>query len=145
MATREHLHRLLDSLPEEAIEPAYRVLSVFQVWPPQVPPQIEEIRQTYETRWKEVQEAQRGQIDAVSIGGGSMEWPLDPATLSSGHWSFDYLDGDTLVVETHRYREGHELAIVERISIQDEHLIYKHEITGPRGKRDKREAVFDLS
>src|SRR5262252_3160295 len=97
MATREHLHRLLDSLPEKAIEATYRTLSLFQVWPPQLPPQIEELRHTYEKRWKELQEAQRGQIDAVNIGGGSMEWPLDqtPTALSSGYWSFDYLDGDT--------------------------------------------------
>ena len=62
-----------------------------------------------------------------------MEWPLaqSAAPLKSGYWSFDHEDGDTLVVETHRYKDGHELAIVERIRIQDEHLIYKHEITGP--------------
>ena len=147
MPTREHLHRLLDSLPEEAIEAEYRALSLFQVWPPQLPRQIEELRHTYEKRLKEVQDEQRGEIGGLRIGGGSMVWPQDetPATLSSGYWSFDYLDGDTLVAETHRYKDGHELAIVERISIQDEHLIYKHDITGPQGKRDERGIVFDLS
>jgi hypothetical protein len=61
-----------------------------------------------------------------------MEWPLAQSAtiLKSGHWSFDHLDGDTLVVETHRYKDGHELAIVERISIQDKRLVYGHEITG---------------
>jgi len=52
---------------------------------------------------------------------------------------------ETLVVETHRYEDGHELAIVDRIRIQGGHLIYKHEITGPQGKRDERDIVFDLS
>jgi len=42
---------------------------------------------------------------------------------------------ETLVVETHRYKDGHEIAIVERIRIQDGQMIYKHEITGQRGKR----------
>src|SRR5262249_3490273 len=146
MATREHLHRLLDSLPEEAIEAAYRTLSLFQVCPPQLP-QFEELRHTYDKRWKEVQEAQRGQTDEVSIAGVSIELPLDqtPPTLSSGYWSFDYLEADTLVVETHRYRDCHELAIVERISIQDEPLVYGHEITGPQGKREQREIIFDIS
>src|SRR5262245_36358452 len=146
MPTREQLHRLLDSLPEEAIEAAYRALSQFQVWPPQLTPQIEELRHMYEKRLKEVQEAQGEAIGGVGIGGGSAEWPLDhAATLKSGYWSFDRLDGEALVVETHRYKDGHELAIVERIAIKDEHLIYKHEITGPRGKRDEWEIVFDVS
>jgi hypothetical protein len=65
--------------------------------------------------------------------------------FKSGYWSFDYEDGDTLVFETRRYKDGHELVIVERIRIQDGHLPYKHEITGPRGKRDERDIVFDLS
>ena len=142
MPTREHLHTLIDSLPEEAIEAAYRVLSHFQVWPPQLPP--EELRHMYEKRLKEVQEAHVGEIDGVAIGGGSMESPQDQ-TLRSGYWNSDYLDGDTLVVETHRYKDGHELAVVERIRIQDEHLIYTHEITGPRGKRDGRDIVLDIS
>ena len=144
MPTREHLHTLIDSLPEEAIEAAYRALSQFQVWPPQLPPQIEELRHMYEKRLNEVQEAHVGEIGGVAIGGGSMEWPQDQ-TLRSGYWNSDYLDGDTLVVETHRYKDGHELAIVERIRIQDERLVYGHEITGPEGKREQREIIFDLS
>ena len=145
MPTREHLHTLINSLPEEAIEAAYRVLSHFQVWPPQLPP--EELRHMYEKRLKEVQEAHVGEIDGVAIGGGSMEWPLagSAAPLKSGYWSFDHEDGDTLVVETHRYKDGHELAIVERIRIQDERLVYGHEITGPQGKREQREIIFDIS
>src|SRR5262245_43801044 len=116
MPSREELHTLVNALPEGAIEAAYRAMSLFQVWPPQFPPEIEELRHKYEKRVKEVQEAHVGAIGGVGIGSGSMEWPQDQ-TARSGHWSFDYLDGDTLVVETHRYKDGHELAIVERIRI----------------------------
>jgi len=107
---------------------------------------MEELRQGYEKRLKEIQEAHAGEIGVVGIGGGIMDWPQDQGTkLKSGYWSFDHEDGDTLVVETRRYKDGHELAIIESIRIQDGHRIYKHEITGPQGKRDERDIVFDLS
>ena len=145
MPTREHLHQLLDSLPEETIEAAYQTLSHFQVWPPPLPPQIEELRQEHEKRLKELQEAPVGAMGLVGIGGGIMDSPQDQPTLKSGYWNFEHEDGDTFVVETRRYKDGHELAIVERIRIQDGHLIYKHEIMGPQGKREERDIVFDLS
>src|SRR5262245_22935375 len=53
MATREELHALIDSMPEEAIDAARRLLSHFQVWPPTLPPQVEELRQSMEQRLKE--------------------------------------------------------------------------------------------
>ena len=34
MATREELHKLIDSMPEEGIEAAHRMLSNLQIWPP---------------------------------------------------------------------------------------------------------------
>jgi hypothetical protein len=147
MTTREELHSLVNSLPEEALEAAYGALSHFRVWPPKLPPQVEELRQAYEKRFKEIQDTHAGEIGGVAIGGGSMEWPLAQSAppLKSGYWSFDHEDGDTLVVETHRYKDGHELAIVERISIQDQRLVYGHEITGPQGKREQREIIFDIS
>src|SRR5215831_19659148 len=98
MPTREELHKLIDSMPEGAMEAAYRSLTHLQVWPPLLPPQIEELRQGYEKRLKEVQEGQVGEIDGVGIGGGIMDWPQDQPTLKSGYWSFDHEDGGTLVV-----------------------------------------------
>jgi hypothetical protein len=141
MPTREELHQLIDSMPEGALEAAYRFLTHLQVWPPPLPPQMEELRQGYEKRLKELEEARVGETDVVTIGGGIMDWPQDQGTkLKSGYWSFDHEDGDTLVGETRRYKDGHELAIVERIRIQDG----QHEVTGPGDKRDEREIVFDV-
>ena len=146
MRTRGELHSLIDSLPEEAIDAVYKTLSYLQVWPPPLPPQIEELRQGHEKRLKELREAHDAEIGGVSIGGGIIDWQQDQGTpLKSGYWSLDHEDGDTLVVETRRYKNGHELAIIERIRIQDRQMIYKHEVTGPGEKRDEREVVFDLS
>jgi len=44
-----------------------------------------------------------------------------------------------------RNHGGHELRTVEHIRIQGGRLNYKHEITGPGGKYDESEVVFNLS
>ena len=86
-----------------------------------------------------------GMNSGVEIGGVSMEWPIDQAGgIRSGYWSFDHLDGDTLVIETHRYKDGHELSIIESIRVEGEYLIYKHKITGPGGKREESEVIFEV-
>jgi hypothetical protein len=83
MPTREELHNLIDSLPEEAIEAAYQALSQFQVWPPPLPPQIEESRQGYEKRLKEfVEEAHVGV--PVTIGGGTLLSKINLVSNVSG-------------------------------------------------------------
>jgi hypothetical protein len=83
------------------------------------------MRQIYERRLKEVQESDVGMNSGMGIGGGSVEWPQDQPTarLRSGYWSFDRSHGDTLVVETHRYKDGHELFVTEHIRVQGRHLI----------------------
>jgi len=146
MATREELHTLIDSMPEEAIDAARRLLSHFQVWPPALPSQVEELRQSYEQRLKEVQ-ASGTDLGGLGVGGGMVEWPEDPPKggLRTGYWSFDHSDGETVMVETHRYKDGYELAIIERIRIEGEHLFYTHEITGPGHKHDERDVMFDLT
>jgi hypothetical protein len=55
------------------------------------------------------------------------------------HW-----EGDTLIVQTYRQHQGHELMVIEHIRVEGSHLIYKHELQGPGDKRDEREVVFDL-
>jgi hypothetical protein len=42
---RSDLHRLVDTLPEEAFESARRILEHFQVWPPQPPPEMKRMEQ----------------------------------------------------------------------------------------------------
>ena len=50
----------------------------------------------------------------------------------------------TLVTERHHHYKGHELAIVERIRIDGDRLIYNHEVTGPGDKHDEREIRFEI-
>src|SRR5438034_10404361 len=50
MATRQELHALVDTLPEEAIETAHRILLRMQVWPPPAPPSVEEMLKRMEER-----------------------------------------------------------------------------------------------
>src|SRR5256885_910286 len=68
--------------------------------------------------------------------GGSANYDPSPGTASS---SFTHWDGDTPVTETLRRHKGHEFTVTERIRVEDNRLIYKHEITGPGKKRDERE------
>src|SRR5262245_16365797 len=102
MQSRDELHKLVDSIPEETIGTDRRALAHFQIWPTQLPAPVEELRQTYERRLKEVQESGAGMDCGVGNGDAAMEWPVDQpaAKLRSGYWSFDHLEGDTLVVET---------------------------------------------
>jgi hypothetical protein len=117
MHSREELHKLVDSMPEAAIEAAHRVLSTLQSWPPSPAPQ----RSDSKIRMTEVR-------TAAGTRAGFSRW-----------------DGGTYVVETHRSIRGYELTILERLRVDGEHLIYSHEVTGPRGKHDGREIAFEIS
>ena len=75
------------------------------------------------------------------FGGGGGYNP----TTGSGSYGMNHWEGDTLIVQTYWQHQGQELMIIERIRIHDQHLIYKHEVTGPGEKRDEREIVFDLA
>jgi hypothetical protein len=66
-------------------------------------------------------------------------------TASGTRAGFSRWDGDTYVAKTHRSVRGHELTIVERLRVDGEHLIYKHEVTGPGGRHDEREIAFEIS
>src|SRR5262245_56063011 len=115
MQSREDLHKLVDSLPEPAIEVAHRFLSNLQVWPPRPPKDADKKITMIKTR------------TAAGTKAGFSRW-----------------DGDTYLVGTYRQVGGHELEIVQSMRVQGEHLIYKHEITGPGGKREEREVTFEV-
>jgi hypothetical protein len=126
MPTREELHKLVNSLPDEAIRAAHLMLSKMQVWPQPPPPDVQEIRKRMELR----------------AGLGSSGYDPDKG---SGYSSFEHWDGDALIVETHRHHQGRDLTIIERIRAEGKRLIYRHEISGPGDKHDEREIVFELS
>jgi len=145
MPTPDDLHKLIDSLPEGAIEGAHRMLTNMQMWPPPPPPTAEEMRK----RMEEQRMRMRRKMEERS--------PAQPGTISGfgGHGSYDpttgfasngmsYWEGDTFVAQTYRRHYGHELVVVERFRVEGQRLVYKHEVSGPRGKRDARDVTFDL-
>lgn len=122
MITRDDLHRLITTLPDEALTTAERFLEKFQNWPPQPPAEAERMR--------------RRERAGDAGGGGKIE---------HGHHTSHRSEGDTAIIETLRFHKGHALRIIERIRLQDHgQLIYSHEITGPNGKAEAREIAFDI-
>ncbi len=139
MPTRHELHALVDTLPDEAMEAAHRILSRLQAWPSPPAPDVHEMRKRVELRRREMRQGQKpGTIAGFGGTGG-----YDPAK-GSGASSFHYWDGDTFVQATLRCHQGHELKIVERIRIEGPRLFYKHEVLGPGGTREEREVIFDF-
>jgi hypothetical protein len=139
---RDALHRLVDTLPEGALEPARNVLEQFQVWPPQPPPEIERMRQQHLERMRA---SMRPGMSGTGGGGGSCRTGSG-GRIESGVFSFNRSEDGVMVYETHRFHKGHELTIIERLRESEDGraLIYGHEVTGPDGKRDGREVVFRL-
>jgi hypothetical protein len=45
MLSRESLRKLIDTLPEEALESAEQVLRNYQIWPPKPPIEVEKMRE----------------------------------------------------------------------------------------------------
>ena len=144
MQSREDLHKLIDSLPEGAIEAAHRTLSHLQIWPPAPPPGVEEMRHSMRQRMDERRRElmQRQRPGMIAGFGRSSNYDPDRGSASS---SFSHWDGDTFVEETLRRHKVHEFTVAERVRVDGMHLIYKHEITGPGGKHDEREITFDLT
>jgi hypothetical protein len=143
MPTREELHKLIDSMPEGAMEAAYRALSNLQVWPPAALTDMETMRKRNEQHREEARKRMAAQqlTGTISAFGGSSNY--NPTTGSGSH-GMSHWEGDKLIVQTYRQHQGHELMVIERIHVDGKRLIYKHEVQGPGDKRDEREVVFDL-
>src|SRR5215831_17434281 len=117
MPSREELYKLVNSLPEGAIEAAHRTLSHLQVWPPPPPPDVQEMRQRLEER--RLGAIERQKPGTIAGFGGSGNYDPDRGTASS---SFSHWDDDTFVTETLRRHKGHEYTVVERVRADGTHL-----------------------
>src|SRR5215813_11822618 len=135
MPTREELHKLVDSLPEGAFDAAHRALSNLQAWPPPALPDMETMRKRQEQHREEVRNRMLAQQRPGTVGGFGGGGGYSPKTGSGSH-GMHHWEGDTLIVQTYRQHLGHELMVTERIRVEGQHLIYKHEVTGPGEKRD---------
>jgi len=59
MPTRHELHALVDTLPDEAMEAAHRILSRLQAWPSPPAPDVHEMRKRVELRRREMRRGQK--------------------------------------------------------------------------------------
>jgi hypothetical protein len=148
MPTREELHHLIDSLPEEAIPAAHMGLMHFQTWPPPVPPEIEARAQAMERRTRERLERLRAEHpDSFGGGGGSMTLSTEPGSRIRARHSFSYDDGGDDVQESTIVHDGTEFTLVERVR-RDEAgrtISFIIELTGPDGTTARHEHRYDLS
>jgi hypothetical protein len=99
MPTREELHELIDSLPEEAIGPAHSALTQLKGMSPAALTRMEEMRKEMETRRQEFGQGRAPLLAKLSFGTSSGSFDPKTGTASSSH---RYLDGDTSVTETMR-------------------------------------------
>ena len=140
--SREELHRLVDTLPEAALEPAEKALQHFQIWPRQPPPEVERMQQEHQERmWRSMRPGTTG-----GAGGGGSYSTGSGGRVQSGHFSFSRWEDKTSVIETHHFHEGHEITVIERLRMDDDGrmLVYANEIVGPKGKTQGHEITFEV-
>ncbi|MBZ5586547.1 MAG: hypothetical protein LAQ30_31055 [Acidobacteriia bacterium] len=147
MPNRTRLHQLLDTLPEPALNMMQGALENFQSWPP-----VDWGKEP--ERFRELRESNRDRVRQSSpgIGGGSGGFmdgyvPGPGGRVEYGSFRHSFWDGDSVVVETHRFHAGHELVIEERMRLTDggTKLQYLHTVTGPDLTADRREMVFTVA
>ena len=84
--TRETLHRLVDTLPEAALEPAEKALQHFQIWPRQPPPEVERMNREHHERM--LRSMRPG---TISGGGGGGSYSMGSGgQVENGHFSFSH-------------------------------------------------------
>ena len=140
--TREELHRLVDTLPEAALEPAEKALQHFQLWPRQPPPDVERMQREHQERMRRSM-----QPGTSSTGGGGGSYSVGSGgRIQNGRFGFTRWEEKTAVVETHNFHEGHEITVTERMRMDDDgkKLIYATEIVGPNGKTYQQEITFEV-
>ena len=140
--TREELHRLVDTLPEAALEPAEKALQHFQVWPRQPPPEVERMNREHEERMRRSMRP-----GTISGGGGGGSYSMGSGgQIQNGRFSFTRWEDKTAVVEMHNFHDGHEIMVTERLRMDDDgkRLIYSTEIVGPDGKAHRQEITFEV-
>ena len=140
--SRDELYRLIDTLPEAALEHAKGMLDRLQTWPPQPPPEIDRIRRQQQERMHQV--ARPG--FAMASGSGGSYTLGAGGHVRNGHHSFGYPENGAAVRETHHFYEGLEITITERMRLGEngKTLIYDNAIVGPDGERHTQDITFSL-
>ena len=144
MPNRESLHKLIDTLPEAALESAERVLQNYQTWPLKPPIDVEKMRKRVDelfSRRGEELVARTGGFVSARIGRRSFNADGD------GMASMSTSEGETLVtLEIHIFR-SYRLEIEERLRLSEDKklLVYTQQIKGPEGKKGRYEIEFEVT
>jgi len=145
MADRAALHKLVDELPEQALDATFRVLENYQKYPPKNRADVAKmLRESGERFRKHQQEhAQRmGRgMARGSTGGGS----LGPD--GSGRSSVRGWEGQTSLTVSVNYFRGHELHTEERMNLSDDRrrLVFSVDAKLPNGAPQRHEFTFDVA
>jgi hypothetical protein len=144
MADRATLHKMVDQLPEEALDAAFRVLENYERHPPKERADRSQMLMEAKGRFKKQHEENlrrvAGRFPQGYMGGGS-RGPDGSARTSIGRW--DGLTNVTVSVNTFR---GHEFHIEERISLSDDRrtLLYTVEVKLPEGEAERHDFSFNV-
>ncbi len=136
MPDRDSLHKLVDSLPEAAVQAAESLLKTSQTWHHEAPVDVPAMRR----RVREMFTRGPGEVT------GGFRPPVPPLRNEMDHEaSWFVVEGDTLVTFRIWCRHGHELEIEERfrVSEKDGTLQYSQQVKGPNGKTDTYAIEFD--
>ncbi len=127
---RESLRALVDSLPQERLRSAKRMLERMQTPGPLLPFGVE---------------------GGVAGGAGwnfgrPGTWGTPPRQMRQGRRSFTRIEDGVEVVETHHLREGCEITLIERFRLSEDGktLSYTQEVTGP-GKTEQHTIDFKVA
>lgn len=126
MAGREHLHALVDSLPEGALESAHAHLKAIQTWPPK----RRESRPELEKFGKELEQKRQKFLR----GGGTGAWAIDRNNKTTGSFADSEHNFETgeMTLRTFRVHHDFPMEITERLRMKDddETLEYEFRIGG---------------
>lgn len=140
---RESLRSLVDRLPEQAREPAKRMLERLQTFPLVPPPRIAELQKEMRDKARAALKPGTGMMGG---GGGGGAWMRDAhGQMTKGTWSSSRFEDGAEVVETHHFRDGVEITVMERFRLSEDgkHLSYTQQISGP-GQSFRHTIDFDV-
>lgn len=133
MPSKEDLHRLIDSLPEGAVDNVHRMLQHMQTWPPQPPPGL-------------MGRGGGGGGGGVagSFGGGGM-WRRTPeGKIANGRFHRGRPVPDGFLNETLHIIDGRQLEIQERVRPSADNSEITYTIRVLTGKSEWKEEFLIL-
>jgi hypothetical protein len=145
MPNREALHKLIDMMPEDALESAERVLKAYQTWPPRLPIGVEELHKRVDELLRK-----RGEQWAAHNRSGFVTAHMSGESFkpdSDGMASASTMDGPDLVNFEIRMFCGHRLELEERLHLSENKklLVYTQQIKGPQGKEGRYEIELEVA